>query len=290
MDFSSISNIKQLNSEQYTRCRENALKLVKRRIGEKPSRKQFEKEYAPILTILDKLAFLVFLSSFAISATHIFIFSGEQANTSYVSAVGTILGVSIPSFLFGITHQLGFLVLSEASTILFATMASLAKGREKYLLWFLALCAAGFVLMANLNSNLHPFLGVLTPIFTLGTSTKLKTYFVEKIRRNNEIDAKYHEALEQWQIGTSEPEKHPMYKNLFAAELWSKLSSLKANVDWIAADNETKRLAVLREIEIHENVFGNLDMPVLTNAFLPATQPIHSMNGHSKIVPINQDI
>src|SRR5690606_37326516 len=135
---------------------------------------------------------------------------------------------------------------------------------------------------ANLSSGLNVFLSLLAPAFTIGYGFRLEAIISENIKRNAEIDKRYQAALSEWELINSNPEASQQYKSILANVIWDKIVSLKANTEWLDATPETKRLAVLRELQ-RDNWQANIDLPD-TN-FLPAIQPLeHSTNGHQNKV------
>ncbi|HSS97892.1 MAG TPA: hypothetical protein VLK33_12720 [Terriglobales bacterium] len=91
----TINDLKPLTLEQYDQCRARALERVSKRIGDKPTREQFQRELGALWTILDIIALVVFLPALAISSIHIIAHMGNLAEASYAATVqagaGTIL-------------------------------------------------------------------------------------------------------------------------------------------------------------------------------------------------------
>ena len=66
-----INDLKELTTAQLDAAREAALKRVQARIGSKPARKDYRREYGPLWTVLDLLALVIFCAALAVSSVHI---------------------------------------------------------------------------------------------------------------------------------------------------------------------------------------------------------------------------
>lgn len=247
--MNQLETLKPLSLDQYTRCKENAVKRISREIGDKPQRANFKRDYAPLLGILDYLAFIVFLAAFVVSSMHIINYSGEQANLSFIHTTADILGIQIGATLFGVAHQVGFLLLAEFSMILFFVQFKTRSGYDRYVSLGLALLAMAFVIVSNLESGLNPFLSLLAPFITIGVGFRAESIIAEQIKRNAEIDSRYRSELEVWEISKDSPENHPDYQQALASEIWERLINLKANQGYQDVTAEFKMLAVQRELK-----------------------------------------
>jgi hypothetical protein len=260
--MSDISKMKELTTAQMDVARENALQRVKTRIGDKPVRSAYRREFGALWTSLDVLALVIFVAALAISSLHILAYAGKEAASSYDRvAAAALLGIQIDSNLYGVFHQLGFIALSESAMLLFFVLYRSGRGVERWLSLALALAAMAFVVVANLSSGLNVFLSLLAPAFTIGIGFRLEALIAENLRRNREVDHNYRAALETWEIASVDPAKHPDYRSILAQEIWQKLMSLKANAPYADAPAHIKRAAVHRELA-KQSWAADIDQPV----------------------------
>lgn len=245
-----LSTLKELTGQQYDAAKARAVERVQARIGDKPTRKQYRRDYAPLWGLLDILALLIFLAALAISSLHILAYSGQQATASYTaSSAATITGLQVDSHTYGVVHQIGFILLAEAAMLLFFVLFRTRQRLEKWLALGLALLAMVFVIVANLSSGLNIFLSILAPAFTIGIGFRLEALVAENLRRNADIDRRYLEALTVWERAQDDLTTHPEYLPLLANEIWSKLVGLRSNAAFADAPASFKRAAVQREMQ-----------------------------------------
>lgn len=242
----NIQDIKPLTIDQYESAKNRALARVEARIGEKPSRDKFQREFGRLWTILDGLALVIFIAALLVSSLHILTWAGVEAQRIYHDQ--TILGWTVDNLTFGRIHQLGLIALSESSILLFTIMFRLTRSWVRWILLVLALGATGFVFSANLSSGITPFVALLVPGFTVGISFRLEMIVVESMKRRREVDEKYRAALAVWEESSHDATQHPDYQPTLKRELWEKLVSLKANRDFVDAPPAFKNEAVSREL------------------------------------------
>lgn len=255
MQTLTLNEMKQLTIDQYERARSRALDRVKARIGEKPTRRMFEREAAPVATALDWIALIVFAAALAISSLHIVAYMGQQAAASW-HAPSNDAGIIISPATWAIIHQIGAILLAESAAILFAVMHSMSSQQRqsrKRFRWFsvpllLALVAAAFVLIANLSSGVNLLVSIMPPAFTLGISVRLEALIVESIRRRADVDQRYLDAMAIYEAASADPEQHPEFKRLLQQEVWTALVALKTNEAFRDAPAGFKRAAVFREM------------------------------------------
>lgn len=271
-----ITELKELTTAQLDTARESALKRVQARIGEKPRRQDYRREYGPLWTALDLLALVIFAAALAISSVHILAYSGHEAAASFERIQGApLLGLALDAGVYGVIHQLGFILLAEAAMLLFFVLYRTRAGFERWLSLALAVAAMAFVVVANLSSGLNLFLALLAPAFTIGIGFRLESLIAENLRRNREIDSRYRQALDIWESASQDATKHPDYRPILAQEIWQKLTGLKANAPFVDAPAGFKRAAVHRELA-KEAWAHDLDLPGHLGAPLPSRT-----NGHA---------
>lgn len=260
-----IENLPTLSAAQYDAAKARAADRVQKSLGDRPTRKAFKREYAPLITSLDWLAVIIFIAAFCISSIHILAYSGHEAAASYQAVTGVdLLGVNVDSHTYGVIHQIGFILLAESAMLLFFVLFRTRSGFERWLAFTLALLAMVFVIVANLASGLNLFLAVLAPSFTIGVGFRLETLAAENLRRNQEIDSRYLEALTVWEAAQEDVTRHPDYTPALARELWDKLTSLKAGQPFADAPNSFKVQAVQRELARDSWAYGMDSQPVMT--------------------------
>lgn len=277
-----LQKLKPLTADQYDACKARAVERVKARIGAKPTRKQYSREYAPLLGILDVLAAVIFIAALAVSSLHILAYSGHEATLSYTTTnTQQITGIVIDQHTYGVIHQIGFILLAEAAMLLFAVLFQTRRGLERGVSGVLAVLAMVFVIVANLSSGLTPFLAILAPLFTIGIGFRLEAIVAESLRRNAEVDRRYNEALTTWERVQDDITAHPDYKPLLVSEIWQKLVSLKANAAFVDAPAALRHAAVRREMEREAWAYEPIEnVQRHASVSIPATQ-----NGHAKVAP-----
>lgn len=275
----TLERLKPLTNDQYEECRSKALERVAKRIGDKPARKTFYRELGPVATPLDWLALVVFIAALAISSMHIVQFMSKQAAASY-HAVDVGYGILISPDLWAAGHQIGAILLAESAALLFMTVHAMGnkranrKGLGRWVsVWLvLALIAAVFVFVANLDSGVNILVSVMPPIFTLGIAVRLESIIVEILRRRDEVNARYQQALTDYEAGSADPTKHSAYLPLLRQEIWSRLMTLRPNKDFQDAPKGFKIAAIMRETE--------RETWTADDAIQPVTVFSVSTNGH----------
>jgi len=268
-----LSDLKELTTAQIDAAREAALKRVQARIGSKPRRQDYRREHGPLWTALDLLALVIFGAALAISSVHILAYSGHEAAASFDRIQQQpMLGMALDAGLYGLVHQLGFILLAEAAMLLFFVLYRTRAGFERWLSLALAVAAMAFVVVANLSSGLNLFLALLAPAFTIGIGFRLESLIAENLRRNREIDTRYRAALDVWEAASQDATKHPDYRAILAQEIWQKLIGLKANAQFVDAPAAFKRSAVYRELA-KEAWAQELDaLPARANGYAEAVE------------------
>lgn len=240
-----ITDMKQLNTEQYEACRQTALERVKRRVGTRPKRADFQRELGPLWTILDLLALVVFVAAFVISSLHIM-----EYVSSAVSDKGDGWYITV--------NQLGYIFLAEAAMVLFMVMHGMTANRRRerpallrpvsvHLL--LAITAAVFIFTANLSTGIGVLLSLMPPLFTVGIAFNLERLIISSLKRREQINERYMQAIADYEAATVDPEQHSKYQEFFAQALWDKLISLKSNRQFVDAPNGFRVAAIRREME-----------------------------------------
>lgn len=242
-----LMGLKPLTTNQYDECREKALERVAKRIGDKPTRKQFLRELAPIWTILDLIALVVFIPALLVSSVHIISHMGALANQSYQVAGLSQAGTIISRDAYVAIHQWFMIPLAEGSMILFMVLFGLTKdGWRRWVYLILAVVALLFVTVANWQSGIGSLEALLAPIFTIGIGLKLELLIVQMMRRRKEVDDNYLKAIGVWEAATADATSHPDYVPIFRQEVWSAL--VKKNRDYADAPRGFKYGAVEREM------------------------------------------
>lgn len=263
----TLNDLKQLTIKQYDECRESALVRVTKRIGNKPTREQFQRELGRLWSELDIIALVVFIAALAVSSIHIITHMGHLADAAYLTAIKSsevviegvppvipdsinTAGMVISRDLFVISHQIALIFLAEGSMILFLVMFGMSEKDWRRLVYLaLALLAGMFVLVANWQSGIGPLESLLAPAFTIGIGLKLEHLIVQVIQRKAEVDSRYLAAMAVYEAATQDPATHPDFKKLLWTEIWQKLVSLKANADFADAPVGFKQAAVKRELQ-----------------------------------------
>jgi hypothetical protein len=229
----NLSDMKQLTSNQYDDARNKALARVQERIGQKPTRKQFKREFAPLSNVLDIFAVIIFGAAFAVSSEHI----AHHIDTLVTAAASGTIGL----------HQVGYILMAEFSMLLFLVMFGIATDWRRWVFLALALIALLFLFNANLQSNIGALESVLPPLFTVGIGFRLEYLIVEQLRRRTAIDDKFQAALNVWEAATQDATKHPEFMPLLRTEIWNAL--VMKNKAFADSPIVFRRAAVARELE-----------------------------------------
>ena len=254
--MSVLSTLKPLTTDQYDQARAKAIERVKARIGTRPTRDQFKRELGALWSALDVLALIVFVAALLVSSAHIITHMGMLASLSYNSAIET--GIVLPISDYTIIHQIGMILLAEASMLLFMVMHGMrAREREGRAWWsrhfslplLLALIAATFVFVANWQSGIGLLEALMPPVFTVGIGLHLERLIVAGLHRREEITRRYLEALHIYEHATEDPTKHPEFLPVLRQEIWARLVSLPTNKEFRDAPPSVKHAAVRRELE-----------------------------------------
>jgi hypothetical protein len=244
-----IDRLKPLTTDQYDKCRESALRRVQTRIGNRPERQHFQREMGSLWTILDAIALIVFAAALTISSVHIIVHMGQLASTSYANLTQSTYGTAIGADLYTAIHQWGAIAMSEGSMILFAVLFGLTRRSwRRWIFAALAIIAAVFVIVANWQSNVGVLESIMPAIFTLGLGLNLERLIVASMKRREEVTQRYLAAMSIYETASQDATKHPDYLPMLRQEIWQKLTSLKANQEYLDAPADVKMQAVDREL------------------------------------------
>ncbi len=244
----TLNDLKALTLDQYDGCKAKALERTQRRIGERPTRRQFERELGRLWTVLDILALFVFIPALVVSSIHIISHMGKLAEASYAATGQAAAGTIISQDLFVAAHQWMLIPLAEGSMILFTVLFGLTRANwRRWVFLALAAVAVTFVLVANWQSGIGLLESVLAPLFTIGIGFKLEHLIVQAVKRRKEVDDRYLTALDVWEKATTDATQHPDYPAILKQEIWQAIVKLKANQAFADAPSGFKHAAVRRE-------------------------------------------
>lgn len=255
-----LSVLKGLSLNQYDDAKATTVERVKKLIGEKPTKESMKREQASLLTPLDALALVVFIAAFMVSSVHIFGHMSELATQTY-KVQADQLGIIPLGQVYAVIHQLGFILLAEASMLLFMVTWRMQtkeiigyywriipkKGLSVYLL--LSLVAMIFVLASNLSSGLTLLEALMPPVFTIGLGLHVEGLITEMLVRRKDLAKRLAEALDIWENATDDPTTHPKYRQLLMREIWDRIVKLRENRELADAPARLKLSAVHREME-----------------------------------------
>jgi hypothetical protein len=225
------------------------LRRVQTRIGNRPQRKAFEHELGSIWTVLDVIALIVFAAALTISSLHIITHMGNLADASFRQLSQATTGTQITSDFYTAVHQWGSIFMAEGSMILFAVLFGLTrKTSRRWIFAALATIAAVFVIISNWQSNVGALESIMPAIFTLGIGFHVERLIVQTMKRREEVTTRYLEAMKIWELASVDPQRHPDYLPMLRQEIWQKISSLKANQEYMDAPPVLKLEAVNREL------------------------------------------
>jgi hypothetical protein len=271
-------NIRPLTTLQYDGCKQNAIKRIQKRTGDKPERSDFEREFGETLTILDWLALVIFVAALIVSSVHIMMHMGAQSAAAFNTS--EIAGIRISGDVKAIVHQLGYIALAEAAMLLFLTMWAMERngGWQRNVKLALAMIAMIFVFVANFASGIGLLESVMPPLFTIGIGFHLEKIIVRAIERRQYVTDKYMQAMDAFEKAQDDPTKHPDYQGTLRQEIWQKLVS--KNKEFADAPAEFKVYAVQQELKRDEWAFdANIRAVPVVNPTQPPQKAV--MNGHS---------
>lgn len=268
-----MNTIKNLNLNQYQTARENALKAIETRIGDKPNRDAFKRESAPVWELMDGFLIIVFIAAFAVSTLHIFDFSRIQALAAFEHSAYTDspVGIGFSSWFYAAVHQVAMVLLAEFSMLTFFTYWGLerkratkrgAKGIVSFIGGFqgavsllLGSMAFAFVFYVNLTSGVFILMAITPPAVLLGVGFRLERVAIELLTRKRDMQVRYETALTTWELASKDPEQHPDFRAIFRQSIFERLTALKSNKWLLDANMRTQQIAVAREMR-RENTFA----------------------------------
>lgn len=272
MDVKQLGDMHPLTSNEYDTVKQTVSERILSRIGDKPSREQFRREYGSVWNTLDIALIIVFIGALAISTQHIFDYVSSIAGNHYLSAPFTT-GLRLPHFWAVSIQQIGALLMAESAMIAFFTYWRVdthndtSARKYTHLLLWLALASAGYVLYVNtFGVGLwYDPTSWLAPAVTIGIGVRLEQIFSELIQRTAELDQRYTSALSVWERATEDMTTHPDYNRVLYSELWHKLSTKRGNRgDYDDVPVAFKKRAVERELK-RDNWVNEIDQPETAN-------------------------
>lgn len=281
-----LEHLKPLTTDQYDKCRESAMARVSKRIGNRPVWQQFQRELVSLITPLDIIAILVFISAFMVSSIHIISHMGKLASASYNTVSQPVAGSVFSRDLYVALHQWMLIPLAEGSMILFLVMFGMSdKNWRKWVYFALAAVAVAFVLVANIQSGIGWLESLMPPIFTIGIGLKLEQLIVQSLRRREGVNQRYIEALEAWEVASQDATKHPDFLAILRQEIWQKLITLKSNMEFMDAPSPFKRDAVQRELERERWTYEDQGSVLFTHQVLPGEASTRLPFGNIRPIP-----
>jgi hypothetical protein len=182
----NLNDLKALSPEQYEKCKLAALKRIKARIGDKPQRSEFRREYGRVWELMDLPLLLVFLAVFVVSSLRIADHMSASAASSF-EILASSAGLRLNQHRFVTAHQIAYVLLAEFAMLSFFTAWQIrSKSIQSWLKWLhplliMALTAALFVLLGNISSGVGLLEGIMPPLFTIGIGFRLEAIASEFI-------------------------------------------------------------------------------------------------------------
>lgn len=268
-----IHELKPLTLQQYETVKRQVVDIIRHKIGDKPKRDDFKRDYGSLLDIRSGFVFVVFLSALVVSSIHILDYvalstTAPLPDNEMSISLTTNIGFHLDKDTKMKLQQIGFIVLSEFSMLLFMVFwqterktrpfvdsANLSKFQKttafidnnKFL--FLALLSMVYVVIANWNTVSNKIMAIMPPASTIAIGFYIESIISELLVRRREIDKKYTSALDIWHKQIEDITRHPDYVYTLRGAIWTKLASLKANSDFVDAPKAFKFLAVYNEME-----------------------------------------
>lgn len=260
-----LKALRPLTQEERQAAQAAARAAVVRDAGERPERRQFQRELGSLFTFLDVLALAVFIPALLVSSLHIINHMGALAAASYASMSHYESGTVIGQDLYTATHQWALIPLAEASMLLFLIMFAMATNTwRKWVYFALAGAAVVFVAVANIQSGIGAIESILAPIFTIGVGLHLENLIVRSLKRRDDVTSRYLKALHEWETATAAPGAHPRYVQMYANALKDSIYRANSRREAIKAVTVAEwRLLVKREIAADE-WYEDVALPVET--------------------------
>jgi len=291
-----LDNLKPLTSTQYDKCKHRAQERILSRIGERPKRDAFKREYSALWNVLDLPMLVIFVGALLVSMLHIFDYASISAGKHYAT-VDYITGIRFGHWWYVAIQQVAYLLMAEFAMLSFFTVWRVQAHQDQsngwqrfaYLSFWLAVIAAVFVMLVNIfGGGGFNLAGLLPPLFTVGIGLRLEEILSEAITRRDEIDRKYLHALESWHKASEDPTQHKEYLPILYGEIWQYLTvTLTRNADFQEAPPAFRVRAVERELERERWAFAamqgkntSINPTQAPSMNTPPSLELASMNGN----------
>ena len=262
-----IGNIKNLTPNDFQKAEGEAETLVRRDIGDKPSRKDFHREQEPF-DIMFLLRLVVLFFGLMISIVEGVKFVGIQANFVVLSSEEFSYGMQMNKNLFVFVLQISYVFLAEFGMI--SNMMTWSKkikttglGNRKYIKFLdyhllLSILSMSFILLVNFSSGMHPLLALMPALIVIGLGYDFETFFSKITIEVERVTREYNGYTKEWNDINLEPEKHPDYQTYLMRSVWKYLSQ-RNKLQYEDVSGDWKFLAVQRELEnVNWAKYGNM--------------------------------
>ena len=293
----ALTQLRRLSDSQRLDARDKARENVRKAIGQRPDRAQYEhyaaSKYPPAVTgLITLLALGALVAAFIPSAIRLY----HIGSNTFGQAIGdaySMTAVGIATVLLAETGQVVF-------SLALAVLGNQTTSRR--LLYISMAIATAIALVGNVQVALpghwtNPFAyleAIAPPLLVLSTAYVLKGQLLHAIETRHANERAYQEALAEWKAATGEPEQHDRwpsaYANALRQALWrangrgSGAGSTARQELMQQLDGDAWRALVLREMKA-ENWFSAGDLDAAQHAQNGASQPVTAHTGSNGRVP-----
>jgi len=248
-----------LTPKERDKARSQAVKRLQDNFP-KPDRGDFEIDYGyrffSISNLPSIVAILVFVGAWLVSTLRILIFVGNEAAITYSSRTADFVGFLPDLAQFSVTTQIGFILLSEFSVLLFTML--FRRVQEK--LWKavfvgLAVFSGFFAVYCNLQVDSNILFALLPPVVVMGLGLFLEMEISEALIRREGTTARYMEAVRIYEQAKLNPEVHRDFLRYYTQQLFFYLQA-KHQKQGLSPAESTLWDLVDRELSI-----DNLQLP-----------------------------
>jgi len=252
-----IENLRPLTQELRQDARAAAHEAVRRAVGDKPARADYDgfaaSKYPPSVTrLITLLCIVLLLAAFTPSAIRLY----EIGSKTFGAAINNTAAMKLVGLATVLSAETGQIVFSLA----IATLGTTRSARR--LLYTSMLIATLIALVGNIQVALpghtdSPFAwfeAIAPPLLVLSTAYVLKEQMLESIEARHANEHAFQDALAEWNEATSDPEHDPRWPQFYANALRDALAKRNSRRKEVLQEMTTEdwRAAVWREMQAEE--------------------------------------
>lgn len=211
--------LRALTADERDAARAAAIDRVKRHIGSRPVRADFQSDhYSP---------YPIWLTRTASAGAIVALLAAFVASAIRLNHIGySTFMESVPDSRSAAAAAVAIVVLAEAAVIVFSLMLSTlgtTPTARRLLLLSMALSTAvafvGNIELAQPKTLFAWLEAVAPPLLTLSLSYVLKIVALDSIAERRRVEQVYQEAVKAWEVSSREPERYPRFGQVYATAL-----------------------------------------------------------------------